>query len=90
MAVKDPRDVLTALENLAVHARTERIPDVDVSRPVLRRLRNHQRPSDRGLAILTASALAVAVIVAIFSFSDFVGALDPLAMMMETTASSLI
>ena len=90
MPVKDRRDVLTAVENMAAHARTELIPDVDVSSAVLRRLRNDRRPADRGLAILTASALAVAVVVAVFSFSDFAGALDPLAMMMETTASSLI
>ena len=55
MAVKNEPDVLTAVESLAAHARTEIIPDVDVSRAVLRRLRNHRRPADRGLAILTAS-----------------------------------
>ena len=90
MAVKNQPDVLTAVESLAAHARTEIIPDVDVSRAVLRRLRNDRRPADRGLAILTASAVAAAVVIAVFSFSDFAGALDPLAMMMETTVSSLI
>ncbi len=90
MAVKNQRDLLTALEDLAARAHDEVVPEIDVSRAVLRRLRNDRRPADRGLAILTASALAVAVVVAVFSFSDFAGALDPLAMMMETTASSLI
>ncbi len=90
MAVKNQRDVFTAVENLAARARDEVIPEIDVSRAVLRRLRSGQRPADRGLAILTASALAVAVIVTVFSFSDFAGALDPLAMMMEATALSLI
>lgn len=90
MALRNQRDVLTTVENLAAHARTERIPEVDVSRAVLRQLRTDQRPADRGLAILTVSAFAVAVIVALFSFSDFAGALDPLTMMMATTASSLI
>ena len=90
MALKNQRDVLTAVEDLAARARDEVIPEFDVSRAVLRRLRNDRRPADRGLAILTASAVAAAVVVAIFSFSDFAGALDPLAMMMETTASSLI
>ncbi len=90
MAVKNRHDALTAVEDLAVRARTELVPDVDVSGAVLRSLRNDPRPADRGLAILTVSALAVAVIVSIFSFSDFAGALDPLAMMMEATASSLI
>lgn len=90
MAVKDQRDALRALENLAERARGEILPDVDVSRAVLRQLRNGQRPADRGLAILTAGAVTVAVVVAVFSFPDFAGALDPLAMMIETTASSLI
>lgn len=90
MALRNQRDVLTAVENLAAHARTERIPDVDVARAVFRRLRHDRRPADRGLAILTAGAFAAAVAVAIFSFPNFAEALDPLAMMMETTASSLI
>lgn len=90
MAVKNQHDALTAVEDLAARAQTELIPKFDVSNAVLRRLRNDQRPADRGLVILTASALAVAVIVSVFSFSDFAGALDPLAMMMEATASSLI
>ncbi len=90
MAVKNRHDALTAVEDLAARAQTEPIPEIDVSRAVLRRLRNDRRPADRGLAILTASAVAVAVVVSIFSFSDFAGALDPLAMMMEATASSLI
>ena len=62
MAIKDQRDALTALEDLAAHARTELIPDIDVSRAVLRRLRNdHQEsplrqrrhPTGKPLAILS-------------------------------------
>ena len=90
MAVENHRDVLAAVDDLAARARTEKVPHVDVSHAVFRRLRAHERPADRGLAFLTASALAVAAIVAIMSFSDFAVALDPLAVMMETTVASQI
>ncbi len=90
MAVKNHRDALAAVDDLAARARTENFPHIDVSHAVLRQLRAYERPADRGLALLTASALAVAAIVAIMSFSDFAGALDPLAVMMETTVASLI
>ncbi len=90
MAAKNERDLLRAVEDIALRARTEPAPDVDVSRAVLRRLRSGRRPADRGLAILTAGALVAAVVIALFTFSDFAGALDPLEMMMATTASSLI
>lgn len=90
MAVENHHDKLAAADDLAARARTENFPRIDVAHAVLRQLRSYEHPSDRGLALLTASALAIAAIVAIVSFSDFAGALDPLAMMMETTASSLI
>ncbi len=90
MAVKDHRDELAALDDLAARARTEIFAHIDVSHAVLRQLRAYERPADRGLALLTASALAVAAIVAIVSFSDFAGALDPLAVMMDATVASLI
>ncbi len=90
MAVKHHRDELAVVDDLAARARSENVPQIDVSHAVLRRLRAYERPADRGLALLTASALAVAAIVAFMSFSDFASALDPLALMMETTASSLI
>lgn len=90
MAAKNHRDELAAVDDLAARARTESFPHIDVSHAVLRQLRAYERPADRGLALLTASALGVAVIVAIMAFSDFAGALDPLAVMMDATVASLI
>ena len=90
MAAKNQHNVLAAVERIAAQARHEAVKEVEVTHAVLRRLRSRPRPTDRGLLILTAGSVAVAIVAALFSFPEFAGALDPLAMMMETTASSQI
>lgn len=90
MDATNARDALRRVEDIALHARTEPVPDVEVTQAVLWRLRSERRPADRGLAILTAGALVAAIAITLLTFSDFVGALDPLEMMMATTVSSLI
>ena len=83
-------DIWETFESLAERARREQPPEVDVVMPVLRRLRQYRLPSDRGLWILTAGALAAAALVLAVSLPYFATAMDPLTALMETTATSLI
>ena len=90
MALRDSHDPLETVEMLAARAREELAPRVDVSQDVLRRLRAPERKPDRGLLFLTAGALAAASIVLAISYPSFTEVFDPLASLMETTATSLI
>lgn len=77
------------LEHLAARAREEAAPRVDVTANVLRRLRQTSAPVyDRALYWITASAVAAAVIVAVFALPELNQATDPLAVYFEANASS--
>lgn len=91
MAEQRHSDPLDGVERLAGIARREATPGVEVSAAVLRRLRSCEEPAaGRGLAYLTAGAIAAAAAVAVISMPYFSAAMDPLASLIESTATSFI